>query len=75
MTGVQVNIPQRLTQVQQDVFSQAFEAAGEQLQLVGQVRDRYEFASAQSDLAKRFTRGRRLQGQCQPKTPQRLRLH
>jgi hypothetical protein len=54
IAGVQVNIVQRLAQVQQDVFNQAFQAAGDQLQLISQIRDPREFASAQRDLAKRY---------------------
>jgi phasin family protein len=54
LAGVQVNILHRLAQVQQDVFKQAFEATNDQWQLISQVRDPREFASAQADLAKRY---------------------
>ncbi len=53
MTGVQSQILQRLAGIQQGLCSQALEAANDQLQLVGQVRDPREFASAQADLVKR----------------------
>jgi hypothetical protein len=53
ITGVQLNILQRLAQVQQDVVNQAVEATNDQFHLISQIRDPREFASAQSDLAKR----------------------
>jgi hypothetical protein len=53
----QVDILQRLGAVQQNVLSQAAEAANDQLQVVSRVRDPREFASAQAGLVK--THGQR----------------
>jgi gas vesicle protein len=45
---------QRLTDIQRDVFNQAIDAAGEELQLITEVRDPRDFASAQADLVKGY---------------------
>lgn len=52
MTGVQVNILQRLAEVQQGLLNQTLEAANDQLQLIGQTRDPRQFAVAQAELVK-----------------------
>jgi hypothetical protein len=53
IAGMQANMLQRLSEVQQGLLKQGSEAANEQLQLIGQVRDPREFATAQADLVKR----------------------
>jgi phasin family protein len=53
LAETQVNTLQRLGAVQQSALKQTAEAANDQLQLIGRVRDPREFASAQADLAKR----------------------
>jgi hypothetical protein len=52
MAEVQLSILQRLGEVRQGMLSQAFEVAGDELQLISQVRDPRQFASAQADLVK-----------------------
>lgn len=52
MASTQFNILQHLGDIKRDQFSQAVEAANEQMQLVGKVRDPCEFATAQADLVK-----------------------
>src|SRR5918992_4514475 len=54
IASVQTQMLKRLGEVQQGVLRQAAEAANEQLQLIGRVRDPREFASAQADLVKRY---------------------
>lgn len=48
----QLNVLQRLSEVQQRFITQTFEATNDQLQIFGQIRDPREFASAQADLVK-----------------------
>jgi phasin family protein len=52
MAGTQLNILQRLGEVQQGVLNQAIEATNDQLQVISKVRDPREFASAQAGLVK-----------------------
>ena len=52
--GMQLNVMQRLGEIQQRVVCQAMEASREQLQLVGKVRDPQAFANAQAELVKRY---------------------
>jgi hypothetical protein len=52
LAETQANILQRLGEVQQAVFNQAFEAANDQLQLISRVRGPREYVSAQADLVK-----------------------
>jgi phasin family protein len=54
LMGVQMNVFQRLGEVQRRVFSQAVEAANAQFQLLRRTRDPREFASAQADLVKEY---------------------
>ncbi|MGH8503945.1 MAG: phasin family protein [Gammaproteobacteria bacterium] len=54
LTGTQFNVMQRLGDVQRGMFSQAVEAANEQLQVLARVRDPRDFASAQADLVKSY---------------------
>jgi hypothetical protein len=51
--GTQLNVVQRLGEIQQRLVQQAIEASNEQLQLVGKVRDPRAFANAQAELVKR----------------------
>ena len=53
IAGMQANMLQRLSEVQQGLFKQGSEAANEQLQLLSRVREPREFASAQAELVKR----------------------
>jgi hypothetical protein len=53
LAGMQSNILQRLSEVQQGLLKQGAEAANEQLQLLSRVREPREFASAQAELVKR----------------------
>ena len=53
LAGMQSNILQRLSEVQQGLLKQGAEAANEQLQLLSRVREPREFATAQADLVKR----------------------
>jgi hypothetical protein len=53
IAGMQANMLQRLSEVQQGLFKQGAEAANEQLQLLARVREPREFASAQAELVKR----------------------
>jgi phasin family protein len=52
--GVQMNVFQRLGEVQRKAFSQAVEATNAQFQLLSRTRDPREFASAQADLVKKY---------------------
>jgi phasin family protein len=54
LTGVQMNVFQRLGEVQRKAFSQAVEATNAQCQLLSRARDPREFASAQADLVKEY---------------------
>jgi phasin family protein len=54
LVGVQINVFQRLGEVQQKAFSQAVEATNAQFQLLSRTRDPREFASAQADLVKKY---------------------
>ncbi|MGH8652979.1 MAG: phasin family protein [Burkholderiales bacterium] len=54
LMGVQMNVVQRLGEVQQKAFSQAVEATNAQLQLFSRARDSREFASAQADLVQEY---------------------
>ena len=54
LMGVQMNVFQRLGEVQQKVFSQAVEATNAQFQLLRRTCDPREFASAQADLVKEY---------------------
>jgi phasin family protein len=51
---VQMNVFQRLSEVQQKAFDQAVEATKAQLQLLSLAPDPREFASAQADLVKEY---------------------
>jgi phasin family protein len=51
---VQMNVFQRLSEVQQKAFNQAVEATKTQLQLLSLAPDPREFASAQADLVKEY---------------------
>jgi hypothetical protein len=53
IAGMQANLLQRLSEVQQGLLKQGSEAANEQLQLLSRVREPREFASAQAELVKR----------------------
>jgi hypothetical protein len=53
LAGMQSNILQQLSEVQQGLFKQGSEAANEQLQLLARVREPREFAAAQAELVKR----------------------
>ena len=53
LAGMQSNILQQLSEIQQGLFKQGAEAANEQLQLLARVREPREFASAQAELVKR----------------------
>ena len=53
IAGMQANMLQRLSEVQQGLLKQGAEAANEQLQLLSRVREPREFASAQAELVKR----------------------
>jgi phasin family protein len=54
LMGVQMNVFQRLGEVQRKAFSQAVEATNAQFQLLSWTRDPREFASAQADLVKKY---------------------
>jgi phasin family protein len=54
LMGVQMNVFQRLGEVQQKAFSQAVKAINAQFQLVSRTSDPREFASAQADLVKEY---------------------
>ncbi|MBA2409076.1 MAG: phasin family protein [Gammaproteobacteria bacterium] len=54
LTGTQFNIMQRLGDVQRNMFSQAVEAANEQMQVLARIREPREFATAQADLVKSY---------------------
>jgi phasin family protein len=54
LIGVQMNVFQRLGEVQRKAFSQAVEATNAQFQLLSRTRDPREFASAQADLVKEY---------------------
>ncbi len=54
LIGVQMNVFQRLGEVQQKAFSQAVEATNAQFQLLSRTSDLREFASAQADLVKEY---------------------
>jgi phasin family protein len=54
LMGVQINVFQRLGEVQRKAFSQAVEATNAQFQLLRRTRDPREFASAQADLVKEY---------------------
>jgi hypothetical protein len=51
--GMQLNVMQRLGEIQQRLVRQAIEASQEQLQLAGKVREPRAFADAEADLVKR----------------------
>jgi phasin family protein len=51
--AMQLKVMQRLSEIQQRVVRHAVEASNEKLQLVGEVRDPWAFASAHADLVKR----------------------
>jgi hypothetical protein len=53
IAGMQANLLQRLSEVQQGLLKQGAEAANEQLQLLSRVREPREFASGQAELVKR----------------------
>jgi hypothetical protein len=53
LAGMQSNILQQLSEIQQGLFKQGSEAANEQLQLLARVREPREFATAQAELVKR----------------------
>src|SRR5829696_8679338 len=53
IAGMQANMLQRLSEIQQDLLKQGAEAANEQLQLLSRVREPREFASGQAELVKR----------------------
>jgi hypothetical protein len=53
IAGMQANMLQRLSEVQQGLLKQGSEAANEQLQLLARVREPREFATAQAELVKR----------------------
>lgn len=48
----QLNIFQKLSGVQANQLNQAVEAANDQMQLIGRVKNPHEFAAAQADLIK-----------------------
>lgn len=48
----QLNILQKLSGVTANQFNQAVEAANDQMQLIGRVKNPHEFAAAQADLIK-----------------------
>jgi hypothetical protein len=52
MAQMQLNVLQRLGEVQRDQFRQAAETANTQMQLISKIRDPREFARAQADLVK-----------------------
>jgi len=54
LMGVQMNVFQRLGEVQQKAFSQAVEATSAQFELLSRTRDPREFASAQADLVQEY---------------------
>ena len=54
LAGVQMNVFQRLGEVQRKAFSQAVEATNAQFQLLSRTHDPREFASAQADLVKKY---------------------
>src|ERR671931_1830393 len=54
LMGVQMNVFQRLGEVQQKAFSQAVKATTAQFQLLSRTRDPREFAFAQADLVKEY---------------------
>src|ERR687887_149766 len=54
LMGVQMNVFQRLGEVQQKAFSQAVEATTAQFQLLSRTSDPREFAFAQADLVKEY---------------------
>ena len=54
LMGVQMNVFQRLGEVQQKAFSQAVKATNAQFQLLSRTRDPREFAFAQADLVKEY---------------------
>jgi phasin family protein len=54
LVGVQMNVFQRLGEVQRKAFSQAVEATNAQFQLLSRTSDPREFASAQADLVKKY---------------------
>ena len=54
LMGVQMNVFQRLGEVQQKVFSQAVKATNAQFQLLSRTSDPREFAFAQADLVKEY---------------------
>jgi phasin family protein len=54
LVGVQMNVFQRLGEVQRKAFSQAIEATNAQFQLLSRTCDPREFASAQADLVKEY---------------------
>ena len=54
LMGVQMNVFQRLGEVQQKAFSQAVKAINAQFQLLSRTCDPREFASAQADLVKEY---------------------
>ena len=53
IAGMQANLLQQLSEIQQGLLKQGSEAANEQLQLLSRVREPREFASAQAELVKR----------------------
>jgi phasin family protein len=54
LIGVQMNVFQRLGEVQQKAFSQAVKATNAQFQLLSRTSDPREFASGQADLVKEY---------------------
>jgi hypothetical protein len=54
MGEMQLDIWQRLGAVQQGALSQTFEAATDQLELIGKVKDPHEYASAEAELMKSY---------------------
>ncbi|MGH8624937.1 MAG: phasin family protein [Gammaproteobacteria bacterium] len=54
LMGVQMNVVQRLGEVQQKAFNQAVEATNAQFQLLNRTRDPREFASGQADLVQEY---------------------
>jgi hypothetical protein len=53
IAGMQAQMLQQLSEIQQGLFKQGAEAANEQLQLLSRVREPREFAAAQAELVKR----------------------
>ncbi|MDQ3773158.1 MAG: phasin family protein [Pseudomonadota bacterium] len=54
LAGTQLKVMQQLAGVQREQFSQAVEAARNQMQLIGQKREPHELASTQADLVRQY---------------------